>query len=70
MTVSNERVRSDAKETVRLRYVTMTSTLAFAEVFEEAGFPPGVFNVLTGSGAALGEADQGPVLDRGRATTG
>jgi aldehyde dehydrogenase (NAD+) len=33
-----------------------TSTLAFAEVFEEAGFPPGVFNVLTGSGPALGEA--------------
>jgi predicted metal-binding membrane protein len=32
MTVSNERVRSDAKETVRLRYVAMTSTLAFAAV--------------------------------------
>src|ERR1700677_1523485 len=32
MTVSNERVRSDAKETVRLRYVAMISTLAFAAV--------------------------------------
>jgi acyl-CoA reductase-like NAD-dependent aldehyde dehydrogenase len=32
------------------------STLAFGELVAEAGFPPGVFNVLTGSGSALGEA--------------
>ena len=31
------------------------STLAFARLFEEAGFPPGVFNVVTGYGAEVGE---------------
>src|SRR6185436_437367 len=30
------------------------STLEFAKLFEEAGFPPGVFNVLTGFGADAG----------------
>jgi (Z)-2-((N-methylformamido)methylene)-5-hydroxybutyrolactone dehydrogenase len=30
---------------------TPASTLEFAKLFEEAGFPPGVFNVITGYGA-------------------
>lgn len=33
---------------------TSASTLAFARLFEEAGFPPGVFNVVTGYGAEVG----------------
>ncbi len=33
---------------------TSASTLEFARLFEEAGFPPGVFNVVTGTGAAVG----------------
>ena len=32
------------------------TALAIAEVFEEAGMPPGVFNVVTGSGSKLGDA--------------
>ena len=35
---------------------TSTSTLAFMELFEEAGFPPGVVNVVTGLGAECGQA--------------
>jgi acyl-CoA reductase-like NAD-dependent aldehyde dehydrogenase len=35
---------------------TPASTLEFAELFEEAGFPPGVFNVITGDGATAGRA--------------
>ncbi len=31
---------------------TPASTLEFAKLFEEAGFPPGVFNVVTGYGSA------------------
>lgn len=33
---------------------TSASTLEFAELFAEAGFPPGVFNVVTGFGAEVG----------------
>jgi (Z)-2-((N-methylformamido)methylene)-5-hydroxybutyrolactone dehydrogenase len=33
---------------------TSTSTLIFAELVREAGFPPGIFNVLTGAGAEAG----------------
>jgi (Z)-2-((N-methylformamido)methylene)-5-hydroxybutyrolactone dehydrogenase len=33
---------------------TSASTLEFAELFDEAGFPPGVFNVVTGLGAEVG----------------
>jgi aldehyde dehydrogenase (NAD+) len=33
-----------------------TSTLAFAQIFDQAGFPPGVFNVVTGSTGAIGAA--------------
>ncbi|MBV6306410.1 aldehyde dehydrogenase [Candidimonas humi] len=33
---------------------TSASTLEFAELFDEAGFPPGVFNVVTGFGAEAG----------------
>lgn len=33
---------------------TSASTLEFAHLFEEAGFPPGVFNVVTGFGAEVG----------------
>jgi aldehyde dehydrogenase (NAD+) len=35
---------------------TSASTLAFADLVEEAGFPEGVFNVITGYGAEAGEA--------------
>ncbi|MGE3149096.1 MAG: aldehyde dehydrogenase [Pseudorhodoplanes sp.] len=35
---------------------TSASTLEFAALFEEAGFPPGVFNVVTGTGADAGAA--------------
>jgi (Z)-2-((N-methylformamido)methylene)-5-hydroxybutyrolactone dehydrogenase len=35
---------------------TPASTLEFARLFEEAGFPPGVFNVITGYGIPTGSA--------------
>ncbi|CAA9522256.1 MAG: Aldehyde dehydrogenase [uncultured Thermoleophilia bacterium] len=35
---------------------TPLSTLRLAELFTQAGFPPGVFNVVTGHGRELGEA--------------
>lgn len=35
---------------------TSVSALEFAKLFEEAGFPPGVFNVVTGFGATAGSA--------------
>lgn len=35
---------------------TPVSALEFAKLIEEAGFPPGVFNVVTGEGANVGEA--------------
>ena len=35
--------------------VTPLSTLALARLFEEAGFPPGVVNVVNGPGASVGE---------------
>lgn len=35
---------------------TPASTLEFAKLFEEAGFPPGVFNVITGYGPTTGSA--------------
>jgi aldehyde dehydrogenase (NAD+) len=34
---------------------TSASTLGFAKLVEQAGFPPGVFNVVTGYGAEVGE---------------
>jgi len=34
---------------------TSASTLEFAKLVEQAGFPPGVFNVVTGYGAEVGE---------------
>jgi succinate-semialdehyde dehydrogenase/glutarate-semialdehyde dehydrogenase len=36
--------------------LTPLSTLKLAEVFEEAGFPPGVLNVVTGRGSEAGRA--------------
>lgn len=36
--------------------VTPLSALYLAELFMEAGFPPGIFNVLTGDGASTGSA--------------
>jgi len=33
---------------------TSSSALKFAELVEEAGFPPGVFNVVTGTGSTVG----------------
>ncbi len=39
--------------------------LEFAKVFEEAGFPPGVFNVVTGHGEPCGRAlTSHPLVDR------
>jgi (Z)-2-((N-methylformamido)methylene)-5-hydroxybutyrolactone dehydrogenase len=39
--------------------------LEFAKVFEEAGFPPGVFNVVTGFGEPCGKAlTSHPLVDR------
>ena len=35
---------------------TSASTLAFADLVEKAGFPEGVFNVITGYGKEAGEA--------------
>ncbi len=35
---------------------TSASTLEFARLFDEAGFPPGVFNVITGFGSEVGAA--------------
>lgn len=35
---------------------TPASTLEFARLFEEAGFPPGVFNVISGFGPTTGSA--------------
>ena len=35
---------------------TPASTFEFAKLFEEAGFPPGVFNVITGYGSTTGSA--------------
>ena len=35
---------------------TPASVLEFAKLFEEAGFPPGVFNVITGDGPTTGRA--------------
>ncbi|MFN0043515.1 MAG: aldehyde dehydrogenase family protein, partial [Alphaproteobacteria bacterium] len=35
---------------------TSASTLEFAKLVEEAGFPPGVFNVATGFGNEIGDA--------------
>ncbi|HEY0592157.1 MAG TPA: aldehyde dehydrogenase family protein, partial [Thermoanaerobaculia bacterium] len=35
--------------------LTPLSVVMFAEVYEEAGLPPGVFNVVTGGGGAVGE---------------
>ena len=40
------------------------SMLLLAEVFDEAGFPPGVVNVITGSGATVGDAlVKSPLVD-------
>ena len=35
---------------------TSVSSLVFAQLFEEAGFPPGVVNVVTGYGQEIGQA--------------
>ena len=40
------------------------SMLLLAEVFDEAGCPPGVFNVITGSGGEVGDVlVQSPLVD-------
>ncbi|HVW41723.1 MAG TPA: aldehyde dehydrogenase [Amycolatopsis sp.] len=44
---------------------TPTSTVALAELLDEAGFPPGVFNVITGWGPETGKAlSAHPGVDR------
>ncbi len=49
---------------------TSASTLEFVKLFEEAGFPPGVVNVVTGYGSELGEALVGDRRVRKIAFTG
>lgn len=46
------------------------STLAFARLFQEAGFPPGVVNVVTGLGRDVGDALVRHPLTRAIAFTG
>lgn len=46
------------------------SSLEFGRLFEQAGFPPGVFNVVTGLGAEIGEALVGHPLVAKVAFTG
>src|SRR5258706_107417 len=36
--------------------MTPMSTLAFADAAQDAGIPPGVFNLVNGAGATVGEA--------------
>ncbi|QUQ64711.1 aldehyde dehydrogenase [Kutzneria sp. CA-103260] len=44
---------------------TPVATLVFADLVQEAGFPPGVFNVVTGNGPAVGQALAGhPGVDK------
>jgi aldehyde dehydrogenase (NAD+) len=43
---------------------TPASTLEFAKLFEEAGFPPGVFNVVTGYGATGAALVRHPGVDK------
>ena len=43
---------------------TPASTLEFAKLFEEAGFPPGVFNVVTGYGATGSALVRHPGVDK------
>jgi len=49
---------------------TSASTLEFAKLFEEAGFPPGVINVVTGYGSDVGETLVGDPRVRKIAFTG
>ncbi|SOE98819.1 aldehyde dehydrogenase (NAD+) [Burkholderia sp. OK233] len=41
---------------VKPAQITPLSAMIFAEVLSDAGFPPGVFNLVLGEGAVLGEA--------------
>ncbi|MBS1679116.1 MAG: aldehyde dehydrogenase [Actinobacteria bacterium] len=44
---------------------TSASTLAFAELFDRAGFPAGTFNVVTGDGPTVGQAlSRHPGIDK------
>ena len=43
---------------------TPASTLEFAKLFEEAGFPPGVFNVVTGYGSTGAALVRHPGVDK------
>jgi aldehyde dehydrogenase (NAD+) len=54
---------------------TSASTLEFARLIEQAGFPPGVFNVVTGYGCEIGDAlvthpDVAKIAFTGSETTG
>jgi acyl-CoA reductase-like NAD-dependent aldehyde dehydrogenase len=43
----------------------MLTTLRLAQLFLEAGFPPGVFNVVTGLGGTVGAAlVKHPLVDK------
>lgn len=48
----------------------MTGGLLLAKIFEEAGLPPGVLNVLVGSGSEIGDAFVGHVVPRAISFTG
>jgi len=50
--------------------LTPLTTLMLAALFHEAGFPPGVFNVVTGLGPALGQALVAHQIPRKIAFTG
>lgn len=43
---------------------TRLSALLFAEICNEAGLPPGVFNVLTGSGSMGSKIAAHPDVDK------
>ena len=43
---------------------TRLSTLLFAEICAEAGLPPGVFNVITGTGPIGSKLAEHPDIDK------
>src|SRR3546814_4984010 len=52
---SSDVCSSDLTVVLKPSEFTSASTLEFVKLFEEAGFPPGVVNVVTGFGKEVGE---------------
>src|SRR3546814_10090650 len=52
---SSDVCSSDLTVVLKPSEFTSASTLEFVKLFEEAGFPPGVVNVVTGFGKEIGE---------------